>query len=120
VEPAGLDTPELGQLAETYRHMTDAEILRLAIDVDSLADEAVDLLYLYAEVCKRNLEEAVAGEGGEIAAGRGGRLGSFFGRRLVTQYRILAVLPYFGIPGGRGSICLGVGGSLGGLGCLDL
>jgi hypothetical protein len=43
--------------------MTDAEILRLATKMDSLADQAADVLY--TEVCRRNLEEAVAREGAE-------------------------------------------------------
>jgi hypothetical protein len=63
-DPTRLETPELRQLEETYRHMTDAEILRLAREMDSLADQAADVLY--AEVGKRNLEEAVAREGAEV------------------------------------------------------
>jgi hypothetical protein len=58
------DTPESRQLAETYRHMTDSEILWLASEMDTLSDEAGDVVY--AEVCKRNLEEAVAGEAAEV------------------------------------------------------
>ena len=59
-DPAGLDAPELRQLKETYGQMTDAEILRLATEMDSLPDQTADVLY--AEVCRRKLEEAVAGE----------------------------------------------------------
>jgi hypothetical protein len=44
--------------------MTGSEILRLASEMDSLADEAADVLYV--EVRRRNLEEAVAGEAAEV------------------------------------------------------
>jgi uncharacterized RDD family membrane protein YckC len=64
-EAAGLETPELRELEETYRQMADAEILRLATEIDSLGDQAADVLY--AEVCRRKLEETVAGQGAEVA-----------------------------------------------------
>jgi hypothetical protein len=63
-ESANLDTPELRQLRETYSHMTDTEILRLASEMDSLADQAADVLY--TEVCRRKLEEGVALEVAEV------------------------------------------------------
>jgi len=63
-EAAGPQTPELRQLKETYGQMTDAEILRLATEMDSLPDQTADVLY--AEVCRRELEGAVAGEAAEV------------------------------------------------------
>jgi hypothetical protein len=63
-EAAGPETPELRQLKETCGQMTDAEILRLATEMDSFPDQTVDVLY--SEVCGRKLDEAIAGEAPEV------------------------------------------------------
>jgi uncharacterized protein DUF2569 len=53
-----MQTPDIHQLAESYRRMSDGEILRLAADVDSLTDQA--RAALAAELRRRSLDVPTA------------------------------------------------------------
>jgi len=50
--------PDVRHLEETYRQMTDQELLKLAEDLDSLTDRSKEVLK--AELRRRHLEEATS------------------------------------------------------------